>query len=154
MLWFTWCLEKLSWKADSVKIAVLIADAPAHGLGISYDSMPDGCPLKTDCAGCEPSLNPYRQFFISLCLMTGGKHVSLNDVNNLTNVIIGGTREKILMEKAIANLLKQKKMLNSIFNLKNKNFLIKIFLWLKKIEKFSIIQKHYGEQKSFGIKIH
>jgi hypothetical protein len=28
------CLEKLSWRDDSVKVAILIADAPPHGMGI------------------------------------------------------------------------------------------------------------------------
>ncbi len=38
------------------------------------------------CAGCEPSLTPYRQFFIALCLITGGQYVPLSQANNLTNV--------------------------------------------------------------------
>ena len=62
-----------------------------------------GCPLGNDpveiahkmaekgitlyCAGCEPSLTPYRQFFIALCLITGGQYVPLNQANNLTSVI-------------------------------------------------------------------
>ena len=89
-------------------------------IGIGSDSMPDGCPLKNDpveiahkmaekgitlyCAGCEPSLNPYRQVFTAVCLVTGGKYVSLDDAKKLTNVIIGGTREEISIEKAKAKI--------------------------------------------------
>ncbi|CAF0970957.1 unnamed protein product [Brachionus calyciflorus] len=113
-------LEKLDWRLNAVKVAILIADAPPHGLICSGDSMPNGCPLKNDpveiahkmaqkgitlyCAGCEPSLNPYRQFFISLCLITGGQYVTLNNAKYLTNVIIDGTREEISMEKMMAQI--------------------------------------------------
>lgn len=36
------CLEKLTWRDDSIKIAILITDAPPHGLGICEDDMPKG----------------------------------------------------------------------------------------------------------------
>ena len=35
---------KLSWRAESTKICVLIADAPPHGLNRSSDGFPNGCP--------------------------------------------------------------------------------------------------------------
>jgi hypothetical protein len=54
------------------------------------------------CAGCEPSLTAYRQFFIALCLITGGQYVPLADAAELTNVIVGGAREDISMEKLMA----------------------------------------------------
>lgn len=56
------------------------------------------------CAGCEPSLFNFRQFFIALCLITGGQYVPLDDSENLTNVIIGGAREDISMEKLMAQV--------------------------------------------------
>lgn len=56
------------------------------------------------CAGCEPALNSYKQFFIALCLVTGGQYVSLDNADNLTNVIVGGTREEISMEKLMAQV--------------------------------------------------
>ena len=84
------------------------------------DSFPNGCPLHNDpvdiahkmaekgitlyCAGCEPALLPYRQFFIALTLITGGKYVPLNDASELARVIIGGTKEEISMEKNMAQV--------------------------------------------------
>lgn len=113
------CLEKLSWRDDAVKIVILIADAPPHGLGSEYDGFPKGCPDKVDpvevahkmakkgitlyCVGCEPSITPYMQFFIALCLITGGQYVPLDNANKLSNVIIGGAREEMSMEKMMAD---------------------------------------------------
>ena len=56
------------------------------------------------CAGCEPALLQYRQFFIALSLITGGKYVALDNADHLTNVIVGGTREEISMEKMMAQV--------------------------------------------------
>lgn len=55
-------------------------------------------------AGCEPSLGPFRQFFIALSLITGGQYVPLEDSNKLTDVIVGGAREDISMEKLMAQV--------------------------------------------------
>lgn len=55
-------------------------------------------------AGCEPSLAPYRMFFIALTLITGGQYVPLNDSDRLTDVIVGGARENISMEKLMAQV--------------------------------------------------
>lgn len=114
------CLEKLDWRSEAVKVAILIADAPPHGLGCAVDSFPDGCPLKNDpveiahkmaqkgitlyCSGCEPVLDPFRQFFIALCLITGGQYVSLKNAANLSSLIVGGTKEEISMEKMISQV--------------------------------------------------
>ncbi len=113
-------VNKLTWSNDSVKVAILIADAPCHGLGVAGDGFQNGCPLKHDpieiahemaqkgitlyCCGCEPSLTPYRQFFTALSLITGGQYIPLNDAENLSNVIVGGTRQEISMEKMMAQV--------------------------------------------------
>lgn len=55
-------------------------------------------------AGCEPHLAPFRNFFIALSLITGGKYVVLPDVSRLTDVIVGGAREDISMEKLMAQV--------------------------------------------------
>lgn len=39
---------KLSWRVESTKICILIADAPPHGLGASSDGFPNGCPIGLD----------------------------------------------------------------------------------------------------------
>lgn len=84
------------------------------------DSFRNGCPKRVDpvatvhemakkgitlyTAGCEPSLTPYRNFFIALSLITGGQYVPLNDAAKLTDVIVGGAREDISMEKLMAQV--------------------------------------------------
>ena len=35
-------LVRLSWRSDSIRVAVLITDAPPHGIGISGDELPNG----------------------------------------------------------------------------------------------------------------
>ncbi len=39
---------KLSWRAESTKICILISDAPPHGLSPAGDGFPNGCPLGLD----------------------------------------------------------------------------------------------------------
>lgn len=39
---------KLSWRAESTKICVLISDAPPHGLNQNGDHFPNGCPAGHD----------------------------------------------------------------------------------------------------------
>ena len=38
----------LSWRENSTKICILIADAPPHGLDQSGDTFPNGCPAGHD----------------------------------------------------------------------------------------------------------
>lgn len=35
-----------SWNAKATKVAVLITDAPPHGIGEAGDGFPKGCPLR------------------------------------------------------------------------------------------------------------
>jgi hypothetical protein len=39
---------KLTWRNDSTKICILIADAPPHGLDPNGDHFPNGCPAGLD----------------------------------------------------------------------------------------------------------
>jgi hypothetical protein len=71
---------KLSWRTDSTKICILIADAPPHGLDQTGDSFPNGCPAGHDPAriirdmaeehitlytvGVEPSIGRLFIFFL------------------------------------------------------------------------------------------
>jgi hypothetical protein len=88
--------------------------------GCGFDSYPNGCPHKYDpvehahkmaeqgitlyCVGCEPSITPFKQFFVALALITGGKYVPLANATELTKVIIGGAREEVSMEKLMAQV--------------------------------------------------
>lgn len=55
-------------------------------------------------AGCEPAVINYRPFYAALCLITGGRYVPLKDANRLTEMIIGGAREDMSMERLMAKV--------------------------------------------------
>lgn len=94
--------------------------APPHGIGASYDSLPDGCPLGNDplraaqmlgqkkvtlyTIGCEPSLKPYKDFFTAMAFKTGGHYVSFSDTYILKKVIVGGLLEDYLIDKLMAEI--------------------------------------------------
>ena len=106
---------KLPFRVDATKVVVLIADAPPHGLQPSGDGFPDGCPCGLDpiqvcrdlaqkgitlyCIGCEPSINPYRPFFQARAHITGGQYCPLSSASILSDVIVGGVREEMGLEK-------------------------------------------------------
>ena len=108
-------LIKLNWRPRSTKIAILISDAPPHGLSKSGDGFPNGCPVGLDplavvrklagmmitlyVVGCEPSLVPYKEFFTGLAYATGGQYVPLAGANALTQIIIGGAKEEMSLDK-------------------------------------------------------
>ncbi|CAF3792581.1 unnamed protein product [Rotaria sp. Silwood1] len=108
---------KLSWRAESTKICILIADAPPHGLNPSGDGFPNGCPNGLDpvqivremaekhitlySVGVEPPIMPYRDFFMSLAYTTGGQYVPMVNAKLLAKVIIGGVREEISLDRLI-----------------------------------------------------
>ncbi|UJR24167.1 hypothetical protein I4U23_027133 [Adineta vaga] len=106
---------KLSWRPESTKICILIADAPPHGLNSFGDGFPNGCPNGLDpvqivremaekhitlySVGVEPPITPYRDFFMSLAYTTGGQYVPMVNAQLLAKVIIGGVREEISLER-------------------------------------------------------
>ncbi|CAF0880887.1 unnamed protein product [Adineta ricciae] len=107
---------KLSWRPEATKICVLISDAPPHGLDPSCgDGFPDGDPSGVDpvktvremaekqitlyVVGVEPSIVPYRDFFMSIAYITGGQYVPMVNAKLLAQVIIGGVREEISLER-------------------------------------------------------
>ncbi|XP_067652686.1 uncharacterized protein [Haliotis asinina] len=108
-------LLKLSWRDAATKIAVLISDAPPHGLGECGDGFPNGCPSGLDpmeitgqlaekgvtlyVVGCEPSICSYKDFFTGLAYLTGGQYVPLAAAKSLTSVIIGGAQEELSLEQ-------------------------------------------------------
>jgi len=75
------------------------------------DSFPYGCPLKHDpvdiahrmaekeialyCAGCEPAILPYKNFFNALTLITGGQYMPLSNHNDLAKLIINGAHDEV-----------------------------------------------------------
>lgn len=113
-------LLKLSWREDATKIGVCVSDAPPHGLGASGDGFPEGCPIGIDpiavahalakkgvtlyVVGCEPSITPYKDFFMAIAHITGGQYVSLTKSNLLSKIIIGGAREEISLNQLLAEV--------------------------------------------------
>ncbi|XP_041361288.1 uncharacterized protein LOC121377378 [Gigantopelta aegis] len=108
-------LLKLNWRPRSTKIAILISDAPPHGLKQSGDGFPNGCPAGLDplavvrklagmmitlyVVGCEPALVPHKEFFMGLAYATGGQYVPLAGAQALTQIIIGGAKEELSLDK-------------------------------------------------------
>ncbi|XP_060062436.1 uncharacterized protein LOC132543000 [Ylistrum balloti] len=111
---------KLSWRENATKICVLISDAPPHGLSTYGDGFPDGCPAGLDpmgivrqlaakgitlyTVGCEPAINPYKEFFTAIAYLTGGQYIPLRGAKALTQVIIGGAQEEISLERWMAEV--------------------------------------------------
>ncbi|XP_045160746.2 uncharacterized protein LOC123525666 [Mercenaria mercenaria] len=105
---------KLTWREEATKICVCISDAPPHGLNCSGDGFPNGCPAGIDpmevtnrmaekgitlyMVGCEPSITPYKDFFMAVAFITGGQYVPLTKAQLLTQVIVGGAQEEMSLE--------------------------------------------------------
>jgi len=98
------------WRPDAVKVVVIVADAPPHGLGEAGDGFPNGDPDGVDpllvldamaakgitvyAVGCEPVLSQYKfgtEFFIACAEKTGGQAVSLTNAKDLAPVIVGAS---------------------------------------------------------------
>lgn len=115
--------SSLSWDTSAVKIAVLVADAPPHGLMSSGDRWPNGDPLGIDpikmayrmaklgialySVGCEPSILPYKDFFQGLAFIAGGQYIPLSTPQALIDAIIGGAKEELAMKKINAEVDKE-----------------------------------------------
>jgi len=110
---------KLPYRKEAVKIVVLIADAPPHGVVKGNDDWypkgdPDGLdPIKIArtmaeqgivlyVVACEPSLSNYpfaHDFMAGLAKITEGKYLPLTSAHLLPDVIIGGAKEEIALQK-------------------------------------------------------
>lgn len=112
--------KRLSWREGSVKIVVLIADAPPHGLSEIGDGFPAGDPDGHDPlqlvrlmssqgitffpVACEPTLSGYAfgpDFFKALATISGGLLLPLTNASLLASVIIGSVNEQVDMERLI-----------------------------------------------------
>jgi len=112
----------LQYRPNAAKVCVFIADAPPHGLGESGDGFPNGSPHGHDpyeigrslagkgvtvyVVGCEPILSSQyrfaRTFFESIAELTTGQYCTLGSAAMLADVIIGGAREEMALEKLLA----------------------------------------------------
>ena len=48
--------------------------------------------------GCEPSITPYRDWFMAIAHITNGQYVPLDNSTALAKVIIGGAQEEIALQ--------------------------------------------------------
>eukprot|EP00753_Platysulcus_tardus_P016357 PLAT5631.1.p1 GENE.PLAT5631.1~~PLAT5631.1.p1 ORF type:complete len:517 (-),score=179.83 PLAT5631.1:78-1628(-) len=114
---------QLPWRKEATKVAILIADAPPHGLPGQSDGFPDGCPDGHDpldlarqlaarevmvyTVGCEPALGHYtfaRDFMVTVAEITGGQAVALDSAAALADVILNGAREELGLEMLMKSL--------------------------------------------------
>ena len=110
--------KNYNWRQNSVKIVVLIADAPPHGLGCSGDGFPNGDPNGLDpieiansmasqgiilyVIACEPSLSNYKNahdVMEGLAQITEGKYLPLTAAHLLPDVIVAGAKEEMALQK-------------------------------------------------------
>jgi len=113
------------WRDGASRVAILITDAPPHGLGEGGDGFPNGCPLQLDplrvvssmanvgitlyVIACEPALSHYtraRSFYEGVAKKTGGRILDLGGSGNLPNLILGTVLETIDHEAIVSENLK------------------------------------------------
>ncbi|GAA5826188.1 hypothetical protein JCM5353_003840 [Sporobolomyces roseus] len=111
---------ELDWRQNAAKMAVLIADAPCHGIGEYGDGFPDRSPDGEDplliarqmaqmgiplfVVACEPALSGYQfglDFFRALTIITSALLVPLTTAALLSHVIVGSALEHMDMERLI-----------------------------------------------------
>lgn len=105
------------WRKSAVKIVVLIADAPPHGISPN-DGFPEGDPNGLDpvkiahemasqgiilyVVACEPSLSNYKNahdVMEGLAMITEGRYLPLTAASLLPAVIVGGACEELALQK-------------------------------------------------------
>ncbi|KAJ9477633.1 VWFA domain-containing protein [Pseudozyma hubeiensis] len=108
----------LDWRPHATKLAVLIADAPPHGIGEYGDGFQDGSPDGHDplrlarqyakagiplfMIACEPALSGYQHaadFFQGLVQITGAMLVPLTTASLLSHVILGLAGEAMDLDR-------------------------------------------------------
>merc|ERR1719453_2157235 len=120
------CADLMAWREDAARIAVLITDAPPHGIEQSgSDNFPDGDPGCRDCleiarsladkdvtcytVACEPSVTQSyvycRDFLAGVAEITGGMLVPLKSAAMLTDLILASCKEGADLAKRAASKL-------------------------------------------------
>jgi len=106
----------LNFRKDSVKVVVVIADAPPHGILSSGDGFPNGCPDGIDpleiaetyvargiivyVCGIETGLRGTGiPFFKAIAKKTGGRYLKLDGASILPSIIVGAAREEVTLNQ-------------------------------------------------------
>ncbi|KAJ1300100.1 hypothetical protein OPQ81_002582 [Rhizoctonia solani] len=110
------------WNGSATKVAVLVTDAPPHGIEGDSDGFPNGCPCGHDplelagemlsagitlyVVACEPELSTgyknARHFYEGLTRKTGGQVYNLGNPEGLTDVIVGCLMQETDSDNLIA----------------------------------------------------
>ncbi|ODN93571.1 hypothetical protein L198_05438 [Cryptococcus wingfieldii CBS 7118] len=119
-------LTELEWRREAARMAVLVADAPPHGIGEGGDQFKGGDPLGHDplvvartmaqngitmasifMVACEDTLSGYSHavdFFQAICNMTSGVMLPLFSADLLAMTIVGSVLENMDMERLITEI--------------------------------------------------
>lgn len=127
-----WAARNLDYRKGSVRVAVLIADAPPHGLGENGDGFPNGCPCGHDpiqvvkemaslsiviySVAVEPGLGGFktgRDFMRAIAKMTDGQFLPLTNAKLLPKVIAGGAAEELSLNKVAEEVEKEIEVLKA-----------------------------------------
>ncbi|CAH7688973.1 hypothetical protein PPACK8108_LOCUS24022 [Phakopsora pachyrhizi] len=111
---------KLDWRPQASRMAVLITDAPPHGIGEYGDGFSKGDPSGHDplklarqmaqagislfVVACEPAFSGYafsNDFFRAITKITSATMLPLTTANLLPHVIVGSAFEQMDMERLI-----------------------------------------------------
>ncbi|CAO1623229.1 unnamed protein product [Parajaminaea phylloscopi] len=109
---------EMEWRPAATRLAVLIADAPPHGIGEYGDGFADGSPEGSDplviartmaqmgialfMVACEPALASYSfaaDFYQALVRITSGLLVPLTTASLLTHAIIAAAGEAMALDR-------------------------------------------------------
>lgn len=109
---------ELPWRPDAAKMAILVTDAPPHGIGEYGDGFPNGSPDNADpivlarrmaavgitlfVVACEPALSGYQHavdFYKGLVQITSGILVPLTTASLLAQVVIAAASEVMDMDR-------------------------------------------------------
>jgi hypothetical protein len=112
------CTLDLDWRPSATRLAVLITDAPPHGIGEYGDGFPKGSPDGSDplvlvrqmaqmgislfMVACEPGLSSYSNgadFYQGIVRVTSGLLVPLTTASLLTHVIIAAAGEAMALNR-------------------------------------------------------
>ncbi|WFC99162.1 hypothetical protein MYAM1_001904 [Malassezia yamatoensis] len=110
--------DQQDWRKEAAKMAILITDAPPHGIGEYGDGFPAGSPDLEDpirvvramseqgivlyVVACEPALSGYQyalDFYQGLVAITGGMLVPLTTASLLSHVVIAAAGEVMDFER-------------------------------------------------------
>jgi len=166
----------LPYRKQAVKIVVIILDAPPHGVTKSGDdNYPNGDPNGRDpiviarsmaekgivlyVVACEPSLSGYKyahDFMAGLAKITEGRYLPLTSAHLLPQVIIGGAKEEISLQKLEEDALKEmEKLKKENPNAKEEDLEEKLATsWAKEGKKVKIgaLDDIYGSYNESNIK--